>query len=164
MSHWTFDSCVSLVEWSGLGRRFARASTTMRYTAVNNHAGESLDVELAARGSKAAAGSSERQELVSFPDKVQKSNTGVKIATLVGSVFVGAMMIVTIAYTLAQASTPQSFERATTKDSLGFAEFDDMGRIILTDYDTGKPFSSFLPGIGGEYGIPMWAFYVSGLS
>jgi hypothetical protein len=39
--------------------------------------------------------------------------------------------------------------------------FDAQGRFILADYDHKKPFSSFLPGIAGLTGIPMWVFYVN---
>lgn len=39
--------------------------------------------------------------------------------------------------------------------------FDDKNRFIINDYNSKKPFSSFLPGIAGLYGIPMWAFYVN---
>ncbi|KAJ1456688.1 hypothetical protein M885DRAFT_462977 [Pelagophyceae sp. CCMP2097] len=39
--------------------------------------------------------------------------------------------------------------------------FDADGRFIMPSFDTHKPFSSFLPGIGGEWGMPMWAFYVN---
>jgi hypothetical protein len=41
------------------------------------------------------------------------------------------------------------------------AEFDDMQRYILRNYDTSKPMSSFLNGLGGLWGVPMWAFYVN---
>ena len=41
------------------------------------------------------------------------------------------------------------------------AYFDPLGRFILEDFDHARPFSSFLPGIAGLYGIPMWAFYVN---
>jgi hypothetical protein len=39
--------------------------------------------------------------------------------------------------------------------------FEKHGRYILEDYDRLKPFSSFLPGIAGVNGIPLWAFYVN---
>ena len=39
--------------------------------------------------------------------------------------------------------------------------FDADGRFVLRDFDARKPFASFLPGIGGEWGVPMWAFYVN---
>jgi hypothetical protein len=39
--------------------------------------------------------------------------------------------------------------------------FDDKGRYILRDYDLVRPFSSFLPGIAGSLGVPMWVFYVN---
>ena len=41
------------------------------------------------------------------------------------------------------------------------ADFDHSGRFILRDFDHKRPFSSFLPGIAGLRGIPMWAFYVN---
>jgi hypothetical protein len=45
-----------------------------------------------------------------------------------------------------------------TSDS---ALFDKEGRYILHDYDTRKPMSNFLAGLGGFWGVPMWAFYVN---
>lgn len=39
--------------------------------------------------------------------------------------------------------------------------FDQDGRYILRAFDHMRPFSSFLPGIAGLMGIPMWAFYVN---
>jgi hypothetical protein len=39
--------------------------------------------------------------------------------------------------------------------------FDADGRFIIPDFDTSKSFASFLPGVGGEWGMPMWAFYVN---
>ncbi len=33
------------------------------------------------------------------------------------------------------------------------------GVFIIKNYDKQKPFSSFLPGIAGEKGIPIWSFY-----
>lgn len=39
--------------------------------------------------------------------------------------------------------------------------FDPLGRVQLFNFDTSKPFASFLPAVSGEYGVPMWAFYVN---
>lgn len=39
--------------------------------------------------------------------------------------------------------------------------FDPAGRFIIEDYDRAPAFSSFLPGIAGPLGIPLWAFYVN---
>jgi hypothetical protein len=39
--------------------------------------------------------------------------------------------------------------------------FDQHGRFILDDFSQARPFSSFLPGIAGPLGIPMWVFYVN---
>lgn len=35
------------------------------------------------------------------------------------------------------------------------------GQFIIKNYDMKKPFASFLPGIAGLYGIPMWVYYVN---
>ncbi|MFQ5801611.1 MAG: hypothetical protein ACE5JQ_01780 [Candidatus Methylomirabilales bacterium] len=34
-------------------------------------------------------------------------------------------------------------------------------RFIVENYNWSKPFSNFFPGIGGEWGIPMWIYYVN---
>lgn len=39
--------------------------------------------------------------------------------------------------------------------------FDDFNRFVVSDYNQSKPFSSFLPGIAGISGKPMWVFYVN---
>ncbi len=39
--------------------------------------------------------------------------------------------------------------------------FDELGRFVLEGYAAARPFSSFLPGIAGPMGIPLWVFYVN---
>ena len=39
--------------------------------------------------------------------------------------------------------------------------FDNLGRFVIDHFDHKPPFSSFLPGIAGLTGIPMWVFYVN---
>ena len=39
--------------------------------------------------------------------------------------------------------------------------FDPQNRFVIEDYDAAPPFASFLPGIAGPLGIPLWAFYVN---
>ena len=39
--------------------------------------------------------------------------------------------------------------------------FDPLNRFVIDDYDAAPPFASFLPGIAGPLGIPLWAFYVN---
>ena len=39
--------------------------------------------------------------------------------------------------------------------------FDESGHFVIEDYASLPPFASFLPGIAGPMGIPMWAFYVN---
>ena len=39
--------------------------------------------------------------------------------------------------------------------------FDTAGRFIIENYPAQKPFSSFLPGIAGVFGIPLWVFYTN---
>ena len=39
--------------------------------------------------------------------------------------------------------------------------FDSLNRYVLKDYDNKKPFSDFLAGVGGIFGIPLWSFFVN---
>jgi hypothetical protein len=39
--------------------------------------------------------------------------------------------------------------------------FDPLGRFSLPDFQQTRPFASFLPGIAGALGIPLWVFYVN---
>lgn len=45
--------------------------------------------------------------------------------------------------------------------SSGDANFDELGRYVLKNFDQVKPMSNFLSGLGGVWGVPMWAFYVN---
>ncbi len=38
---------------------------------------------------------------------------------------------------------------------------DEKGQFIIHDYQNVRPFSSFLPGIAGPLGTPLWVFYVN---
>ncbi|QCT01558.1 hypothetical protein E6C60_0837 [Paenibacillus algicola] len=40
-------------------------------------------------------------------------------------------------------------------------EYDDRGRFVVEQYNRAEPFSSFLPGMAGKTGIPLWLFYVN---
>ncbi len=44
---------------------------------------------------------------------------------------------------------------------MGKYRFDEKQYFVIEDFDQAKTFSSFLPGLAGLYGIPMWAFYVN---
>ena len=46
-------------------------------------------------------------------------------------------------------------------ERIGFTEFDEDDRVIMDNYDTSRVWASFLPGIGGEWGVPTWGFYVN---
>ena len=38
---------------------------------------------------------------------------------------------------------------------------DPAGAFVIDNYNQAKPFSNFLPGIAGLWGVPMWVFYVN---
>jgi hypothetical protein len=42
-------------------------------------------------------------------------------------------------------------------DRASLPQFDLLGRFIYRNYDTKSPFSSFLPGLAGLWGIPMYS-------
>ena len=37
--------------------------------------------------------------------------------------------------------------------------FDGRNRFVISNYQEKPTFSSFLPGIGGELGVPIWCYY-----
>jgi len=37
----------------------------------------------------------------------------------------------------------------------------DDGSFIIRNYNSKHPFSNFLPGVAGAWGVPMWVFYVN---
>ncbi|MFX1548054.1 MAG: cellobiose phosphorylase, partial [Promethearchaeota archaeon] len=39
--------------------------------------------------------------------------------------------------------------------------YDESNRFVIENYNHAKPFASFLPGIAGTLGIPLWVFYVN---
>ena len=39
--------------------------------------------------------------------------------------------------------------------------FDNRNRFVLSEFAAKRPFASFLPGIAGPLGIPLWVFYVN---
>jgi hypothetical protein len=39
--------------------------------------------------------------------------------------------------------------------------FDNLKRFVMEDYDAKSTFASFLPGVAGYFGKPVWAFYVN---
>ncbi len=41
------------------------------------------------------------------------------------------------------------------------SHLDSQNRFVIEDFDAFPPFASFLPGIAGPLGIPLWAFYVN---
>lgn len=54
-----------------------------------------------------------------------------------------------------------SFDGETNQIEAADANFDEANRFIMRDYDTKKPMSDFLNGLGGFWGVPMWAFFVN---
>jgi hypothetical protein len=46
-------------------------------------------------------------------------------------------------------------------ESSGDDKFDSLGRYVMRNFDRVKPMSNFLSGLGGVWGVPMWAFYVN---
>ncbi|KAL7571991.1 hypothetical protein ACA910_001648 [Epithemia clementina (nom. ined.)] len=47
------------------------------------------------------------------------------------------------------------------KEDGSLALFDSLNRYVLEDYDAKSTWTSFLPGVAGYFGKPVWAFYVN---
>lgn len=61
----------------------------------------------------------------------------------------------------ANLAADQTSSRADRQTEYAEKYYDEYGRFVLEDYDTKPPFSNFLPGLAGYYGIPLYAFYVN---
>ena len=70
-------------------------------------------------------------------------------------------VVAAVAIVAAMALTSNSVPALGTSQLTGKGDFDEHGRYRMKDFDTAKPMSNFLPGIGGLWGVPMWAFYVN---
>ncbi|RYH15149.1 hypothetical protein EON65_32260 [archaeon] len=75
-----------------------------------------------------------------------------------------ALLFSILALLVLYSSSPftlTSFPSIFSSLSSDSSQFDEQGRYILRDFDESKPFSSFLNGLAGIWGVPMWAFYVN---
>ncbi|KAJ8613664.1 hypothetical protein CTAYLR_003152 [Chrysophaeum taylorii] len=77
----------------------------------------------------------------------------------VGSVIV-AILVSVVAFLPKEKKPKRASDLSEISTGIS-KDFDADGRFILPGFDGRKPFASFLPGIGGEWGFPMWAFYVN---
>jgi hypothetical protein len=77
-------------------------------------------------------------------------------------VIVGVILAVTL-HKPAGASTDAAMEKVglPLNDDGSVMLFDDLKRFVMEDYDAKSNFASFLPGVGGFFGKPVWAFYVN---
>lgn len=53
------------------------------------------------------------------------------------------------------------FDPLQGRHDLNSISFDKKDRYTMNNYDKQKPMSNFLAGLGGLWGVPMWAFYVN---
>jgi len=79
------------------------------------------------------------------------------ILAIVGAVLVGAL------HKPAGASTESAIKKSGLPLNADGSVmlFDKLKRFIMEDYDAKSNFASFLPGVGGYLGKPVWAFYVN---
>ena len=76
---------------------------------------------------------------------------------VIGATIVAVLLVVILSFSVTY------FRDAASTGGLegGDANFDESGRFILKSFDRAKPMSDFLNGLGGLWGVPMWAFYVN---
>lgn len=106
---------------------------------------------------------------VHYRDKSWKSTT--KFVVISALVFIAVLASTSLSSTSSPSSlpvppgsTPHSVYPGAETGKKGVyqsALFDTNGRYIFRDYDEMKPMSNFLAGLGGYWGVPMWAFYVN---
>lgn len=89
-------------------------------------------------------------------DKIGSKSKYFKAMIVSSALLFGAAVIFTVsAMNFGNTPTP------LTSDSQSTSKFDSKGRYIMSNFDKVKPMSNFLNGLGGMWGVPMWAFYVN---
>lgn len=63
-------------------------------------------------------------------------------------------------YSLSSGPGPTAL-LSTTSAGASDSMFDAKNRYVMRNFDLARPMSNFLNGLGGIWGIPMWAFYVN---
>lgn len=71
------------------------------------------------------------------------------------------LLIAGISLTLLMILGVIHFSDSVIVSSADDSTFDDQGRYIMRDFDLVKPMANFLNGIAGEWGVPMWAFFLN---
>lgn len=129
------------------------------YQQVDRHDEDSRINNISSKTSNGGSGKYTDDSSIVIPiDPFNKSNDVVVIAKKVGlalGIFI-ACIIAILSITSRASSAPLPFLGSDSE-----AMFDSLGRYILKDFDSIKPMSNFLAGLGGLWGLPMWAFYVN---
>jgi len=96
------------------------------------------------------------------PSDSNEKSTKKWIISAVVIVIVGIILAVTF-HKPAGASIDDAMEKAglPLNEDGSVMLFDDLKRFVMEDYDAKSNFASFLPGVGGFFGKPVWAFYVN---
>ncbi|KAL3918607.1 MAG: hypothetical protein SGILL_004154 [Bacillariaceae sp.] len=78
-------------------------------------------------------------------------------------VVVAGIVLVATLHKPAGKATEEAMSQADlpVSDDGSLMLFDDRKRFLMEDYDAKSNFASFLPGVGGYFGKPVWAFYVN---
>jgi hypothetical protein len=100
-----------------------------------------------------------------FPDASLLAESGPAPAvrarrlTPLGVAAVVAVGVLALCGVASQVPRPSAVVNLAAVDAT--RSFDDAGRFIMRSFDRFKPMASFLPGVGGQWGVPMWSFYVN---
>jgi hypothetical protein len=71
------------------------------------------------------------------------------------------VLFVSVVFVLSSFSTAPKNSVLLEENSSSSSDFDDKGRYVMKNFDRLKPMSNFLNGLGGLWGVPLWAFYVN---
>lgn len=90
----------------------------------------------------------------------QQEHTRKKASPLVIVTFI-SIIVIGLITVLSKYSASSLIEVNGSGGDEDRSMFDAGGRFVMRNFDEQKPMSSFLPGLGGIWGVPMWAFYVN---
>jgi len=96
------------------------------------------------------------EEQVTSQVKAQRTSLTVKLTLLCASIL--ALTIIAFRFNIGSGV---AINQALLKEATSASLLDERNRFILKESFSSKNFASFLPGIGGTFGVPLWCFYVN---
>ena len=95
-------------------------------------------------------------------EESEKKSSMLKVLFVIGGIAIVAYAVISHLTSSPAAPADNDLANVIAVDQSGKVRlYDEHDRFVMEDYDVKPTFSSFLPGVAGIYGKPVWSFYVN---